>query len=237
MTLPLPIAIMIATSPLHQLYLRQRLKEIEMEERADYTTKDIEARNAETEQLKTDLKSLVQIASFFRTCAASGEDVGTPAAQAMHEKLKLIADRRAPNDYTKMSSSEVIAFCGDNAQRWATAFCQHVVKHGGGTDPGYVMTWFANAIEKACDTRMAKSKIGNSIHLELLDDRGDAPLKPWLCRLTALVGTTSSRLRVLEARFAERDDAVSHCAAWASALGLVRAERSLPGTTLWVVAP
>ena len=57
-------------------------------------------------------------------------------------------------DYTQMTSNGVIAYCGQDASRWAKAFCQHALKYQGVTlNEGWVIGWFANAIMGALDTK------------------------------------------------------------------------------------
>jgi hypothetical protein len=51
-------------------------------------------------------------------------------------------------DYTEMSGPELLATLGDDASKWATAWCQTAKKLGhGDIDEGWMICWFANAIE------------------------------------------------------------------------------------------
>ena len=52
-----------------------------------------------------------------------------------------------------MEDHEVIAYCGDDAAKWAEQFC----KCWPGIDEGVMIGWFANAIETACDVRMRRA--------------------------------------------------------------------------------
>lgn len=57
-------------------------------------------------------------------------------------------------DYTLMDGPGVLKVCGDDASKWATAFCQHVRKiQGVELDEGWMLAWFANAIEGSSDVR------------------------------------------------------------------------------------
>jgi hypothetical protein len=57
-------------------------------------------------------------------------------------------------DYTTMSSSEMITALGDDAMKWSVAFCQMARKLGHhGIDEGWMVGWFANAIEHSSDVR------------------------------------------------------------------------------------
>lgn len=57
-------------------------------------------------------------------------------------------------DYTKMEPAELLAACGDDAAKWADAFCQHAKAHD--LDEGWMIGWFANAIETAHDVRTGR---------------------------------------------------------------------------------
>lgn len=57
-------------------------------------------------------------------------------------------------DYTAMEGPAMLAACRDDAAKWATAFCQHAKKLGhGDIDEGWMIGWFANAIEHSTDVR------------------------------------------------------------------------------------
>ena len=47
--------------------------------------------------------------------------------------------------------------CGDDAAKWAAAFCQIRALHGFPIDESNMIGWFANAIEIAHDKRMAEA--------------------------------------------------------------------------------
>jgi len=61
----------------------------------------------------------------------------------------------SPIDYTAMDGPQLLSALGDDAYKWAEAFCQHVKKFDGGKelDHGWMITWFANAIEHSHDVR------------------------------------------------------------------------------------
>lgn len=60
-----------------------------------------------------------------------------------------------PPDYTTMSYAALYAALKDDGAKWAEAFCQHAKKLGHTLDEGWVIGWFANAIENSwtCRTR------------------------------------------------------------------------------------
>lgn len=57
-------------------------------------------------------------------------------------------------DYTAMEGPEMLAACADDAGKWAAAFQQHATKLGySEMDEGWLIGWFANAIEGSSDHR------------------------------------------------------------------------------------
>jgi len=61
-------------------------------------------------------------------------------------------------DYTELDCGKLMEICGDNAKNWAEAFMQHLKKlRIGDFDQGYMIGWFANAIETAFDVRTRKT--------------------------------------------------------------------------------
>ena len=56
-------------------------------------------------------------------------------------------------DYTAMSGPEMLHACRDDGHKWATAFCQHAKTQGHDIDHGWMVGWFANAIEHSHDVR------------------------------------------------------------------------------------
>ena len=61
-------------------------------------------------------------------------------------------------DYTLLKASELYMALGDDACKWATAFCQFFKKNNPAVtiDRGFVHGWFANAIEHSTDVRRRK---------------------------------------------------------------------------------
>lgn len=60
----------------------------------------------------------------------------------------------AITDYIAMSAPEMLSACGGDAVKWAAAFCQMatqlgVTQNGGPLDEGWMIGWFANAIEQS----------------------------------------------------------------------------------------
>jgi hypothetical protein len=57
-------------------------------------------------------------------------------------------------DYTAMSDADLLNVLGDDAYKWAAAFCQAKAKWGWkDIDIDLMVTWFANAIEGSYDVR------------------------------------------------------------------------------------
>ena len=50
-------------------------------------------------------------------------------------------------DYTAMQPGEMLDAVRDDASKWAAAFCQTARKLGYTIDEGWMIGWFANAIE------------------------------------------------------------------------------------------
>jgi hypothetical protein len=62
-------------------------------------------------------------------------------------------------DYTAMDGPQLLSAMGDDAAKWADAFCQHAKKLGhGDIDEGWMIGWFANAIESSHDLRMRRTR-------------------------------------------------------------------------------
>jgi hypothetical protein len=63
------------------------------------------------------------------------------------------------SDYTKMDGSMLLQHLRDDAMSWAVAFNQHAVKLGySSMDEGWLVGWFANAIEHSSAVRERRSK-------------------------------------------------------------------------------
>lgn len=62
-------------------------------------------------------------------------------------------------DYTKLEGPELLAECRDDATKWAAAFCQHAKALGHDIDEGWMMVWFANAIEHSHDVRTGTAPV------------------------------------------------------------------------------
>lgn len=61
-------------------------------------------------------------------------------------------------DYAAMESNDMVDACGADASKWAAAFCQIAKKHQGlDIDEGWMIGWFANAIEHSYDVRTGRS--------------------------------------------------------------------------------
>ena len=72
-------------------------------------------------------------------------------------------------DYTKLNGPDLLHEMGQDAAKWATAFCQIIPE--GERDEEIMMVWFANAIMHTLDTE--RGTIINGEHAQyLLDRRG-----------------------------------------------------------------
>ena len=61
-------------------------------------------------------------------------------------------------DYTAMDAVSLLAALGDDASKWATAFRQTAIRLGySDMDEGWLIGWFANAIENSHDVRYRRS--------------------------------------------------------------------------------
>lgn len=56
-------------------------------------------------------------------------------------------------DLTTMQDGDLLEYMRDDACLWAEAFCQHAKKKGLDIDKGWMIGWFANAIEHSSDVR------------------------------------------------------------------------------------
>lgn len=62
-------------------------------------------------------------------------------------------------DYPAMDTAEFYKTMGDDAAQWAAAFCQFADKLGHhGIDEGWMIGWFAAAIEHSSDVRRWRRK-------------------------------------------------------------------------------
>lgn len=61
-------------------------------------------------------------------------------------------------DYLVMPELDLLNILGDDASRWAAAFCQIAKTKGLEIDEGWMITWFANAIEQSADVRRWRSE-------------------------------------------------------------------------------
>lgn len=59
-------------------------------------------------------------------------------------------------DYTAMEVPSMLQSLGDDGSKWAAAFCQHAKMNGHDIDEGWMIGWFANAIEVSNDVRAAR---------------------------------------------------------------------------------
>lgn len=68
------------------------------------------------------------------------------------------AQKSVGPDFTAMKSYEILGACGDDASLWAAAFCQTAKKLGQEIDEGWMIGWFANAIEGSWDKRTRRAE-------------------------------------------------------------------------------
>jgi hypothetical protein len=61
-------------------------------------------------------------------------------------------------DYASMPEHKMLDAMSDDASRWAAAFCQIAKKQGHDLDEGWMLGWFANAIEHSTMVRTARAR-------------------------------------------------------------------------------
>lgn len=72
----------------------------------------------------------------------------------------MTAEQNNP-DFTSMTGPQILEACGDDAMQWSKAFCQTAKKLGidlGDDSEGWMVGWFANAIEHSHDVRGRRAK-------------------------------------------------------------------------------
>ena len=57
-----------------------------------------------------------------------------------------------------MNDSELLHYMADDAAKWAAEFCKIARNNGHCLDEGWMIGWFANAIEHASSLRVRKAK-------------------------------------------------------------------------------
>lgn len=69
-------------------------------------------------------------------------------------------NKAQPNktDFDTMKSGELLAYCQDDASKWAEAFCFYAKSSGLDVDQGWMIGWFANAIEHSSDVRRQRAQ-------------------------------------------------------------------------------
>ena len=61
-------------------------------------------------------------------------------------------------DYATIPEQLLPETLGDDGAAWAAAFCQFAKKNGLDIDEGWMIGWFANAIEASHDCRMRRAQ-------------------------------------------------------------------------------
>ncbi len=61
-------------------------------------------------------------------------------------------------DYTAMQPGHMLDALRDDASAWAAAFCQHAKALGQEIDEGWMIGWFANAIETSWEHRVRRAE-------------------------------------------------------------------------------
>lgn len=75
-------------------------------------------------------------------------------------------------DYTTLDGPALLEVCGDNAHKWADAFCQHATKWGFVPDVSLMTTWFANAIEHSTLVRERRA-VEPMVNIKVVDPHGN----------------------------------------------------------------
>jgi hypothetical protein len=76
-------------------------------------------------------------------------------------------DRRPanPQEDDHMTDGELLAYMGDDAAKWASEFCKIARDLGHDIDEGWMIGWFANAIEHSSHIRKIEAvHLNNSEH-------------------------------------------------------------------------
>ncbi len=55
-----------------------------------------------------------------------------------------------------MTDGELLDYMGDDARKWAAEFCKIARDHGHNIDEGWMIGWFANAIEHSTLVRQRR---------------------------------------------------------------------------------
>jgi hypothetical protein len=77
-------------------------------------------------------------------------------------------------DTTALDDPSLLEHCRDDAQKWAQAFNQHAVKLGyQEMDEGWLIAWFANAIESSHDLRTNRGPLCGD-HAQYLLDKAES---------------------------------------------------------------
>src|SRR5258707_15656595 len=72
-----------------------------------------------------------------------------PKGKAMNDYDRQLGREASPPDYKAMQAGDMLAAMGDDARKWADAFCQL----NPGADWGLMLGWFASSIEHSNDVR------------------------------------------------------------------------------------
>jgi hypothetical protein len=69
------------------------------------------------------------------------------------------AEQPPAPDYTALTGPQLLEALGDDASKWAAAFCQYAKTFNhSDIDEGWMIGWFANAIEHSHDVRGRRAK-------------------------------------------------------------------------------
>lgn len=61
-------------------------------------------------------------------------------------------------DWTEVPGHRLPEMLADDGAKWANAFCQHAKKLGQEIDEGWMIGWFANAIEASWEARTRRAQ-------------------------------------------------------------------------------
>jgi hypothetical protein len=76
------------------------------------------------------------------------------------------AEAPPPIDYTAMDGVTLLDSLRDDASKWATAFRQTAIRLGySDMDEGWLIGWFANAIENSHDVRLRRGMPDTAPHV------------------------------------------------------------------------
>jgi hypothetical protein len=76
-----------------------------------------------------------------------------------------------------VTDTELLDYMGDDASKWASEFCKIARDLGHNIDEGWMIGWFANAIEHSYDLRKRRENAATPSCIEV-PDQGEVDMRP-----------------------------------------------------------